>query len=54
MTYIFPFFPITSTYTANWFLRGGKGDVGRMHEDDLGKISGPKENTSGELTHRPD
>jgi hypothetical protein len=33
---------------------GGKRDVGRMDEDDLGKITGPKENDGDELTHLPD
>jgi hypothetical protein len=46
--------PITSTYTAELFLRGGgKRVIGRMDEDDLGKVTGPKENTSRGFTYLP-
>ncbi len=49
--------PITSTFTANWFLwdLGGTETrtVGRMDEVDLGQITRPKENATSELPHIP-
>jgi hypothetical protein len=32
----------------------GKSTVGRIHEVDLGEITRPKKNVTGELTHIPD
>jgi hypothetical protein len=32
---------------------GGKRVIGRMDEDDLGKVTGPKENTVRDFTYLP-
>jgi hypothetical protein len=33
--------------------KGGKRVSGRMDEDDLGKVTGPKENTVSDFTYLP-
>jgi hypothetical protein len=46
--------PITSTFTADWFLGTGTRATRRMDEKDRGQITGPKENAAVELPYVPD
>ena len=46
--------PITSTFTADWFLRGGgTGATGRLDEVNFGQVTRPKKNVAGQFTLVP-